>query len=285
MDAEAILLENGKGIHGALLSGCVNMYRATGINKYRDAALNALHVIVSSDGELLLKDHSQSASCGGALLFAFEETGEDRYKTAAQKLRDALRRSFLSTQRGLYLSLPFIAEYDTRFGDKQSYKEIVARFQRMCYGKSEDEKMLWFRPITDSPEDQDAAGLQRAGRLLAALADTIEKMDIQLYEHYRALADLFLTLIRQLLPFRDQCSLLFSAGIVNPEEQADALGNLMIVYALRKGVRLGLIDEEKYLRISVEMMSAWKERWQADDAEKQGFCLMIQAEEAEGSKR
>lgn len=66
------------------------------------------------------------------------------------------------------------------------------------------------------------------GMYMAALADTLECMEKQIYEHYRAVADLLLEAAQSWF---------------QSEPKADALA----VYAVLKGVRLGLLDEEKYM--------------------------------------
>ena len=98
---------------------------------------------------------------------------------------------------------PDRAAYDVCFGGRREAGQIAALFLRAR------------RELTD-PTD---------GDYMAALADTLEQMDIQLYEHYRVLADLLLEAAQK------------SVGSRDPK----------IVNALIKGVRLGLLDPEKYL--------------------------------------
>ena len=67
--------------------------------------------------------------------------------------------------------------------------------------------------------------------------DIWEFVHERLYEHYRALADMFLEAAR---------------GLISHETEA----NPMAADALLKGVRLGLLDEEKYLPIALKMKEA-----------------------------
>lgn len=100
---------------------------------------------------------------------------------------------------------PAHAAYDVRFGGKKDARAIAALFRAA------------------------AEALPRGGAgngvFLLALADTLENMDIQLYEHYRVLADL-----------------LFEAA-----RATDPAGDAAAACALMKAVRLGLLDGEKYL--------------------------------------
>lgn len=105
----------------------------------------------------------------------------------------------------LYLYQPARAEYDVRFGGRKDARDIAALFTLA-------RRQLGDGGITD-------------GFYMLALADTVEKMDIQVYEHYRVLADLLLEAARAALGSQDP----------------------RVLCALMKGVRLGLLDPEKYL--------------------------------------
>nr|SIP63182.1 hypothetical protein [uncultured bacterium] len=102
--------------------------------------------------------------------------------------------------RNLYLCMPSRAAWDTRFGGGREARGIAEAFSA-------------------------ARGSLTDGLYMAALADTLEHMNIQLYEHYRVLADLLLEGAQKALP------------------AADA----RVLYAVLKGVRLGLLDPERYL--------------------------------------
>ncbi|MBQ9197643.1 MAG: hypothetical protein IJ157_10450 [Clostridia bacterium] len=107
--------------------------------------------------------------------------------------------------RNLYLYQPAHAEWDVRFGGKAGAKDIARLFRKA-------REHLAAEGVTD-------------GYYMMALADTLENMDIQLYEHYRVLADLLLEAAQKALPSDD----------------------VRVLYAVMKGVRLGLLDPEKYL--------------------------------------
>ena len=272
MDVKAILREqlNGDGLRAFGLKGCIDMYRATGDGEYREAALQALNSLLSPEGELRHTALPDIAFVGKALLFGWTETENERFKTEAGKVRDMLRASDLTTPLGLYATRPFIVEYDTRFGDKQSYKAVARQFELAVH----NEPPFYLR-AGSLPEDKALCSLERAGYMLMALVDTAEKMDMQIYEHYRTMIDSFLEIVRELLPYRKHS--LFSAEITNADGEPDAAGNAMIVYALLKGVRLGLLDEEKYLPIARQMIHALNacRGWEHENP---GLALMTQAE-------
>lgn len=252
MDLKALLREKREGnrMDGSLLKGCVDMYRATGDGEWRDAVLHTVSACVFPEEELKERESiKEIVSRGKAFFFAWDETGEERYKSAAGKLRDALRNFSFSTPRELYAVQPFIAEYDTRFGDKQTYKTIVRDFSAAC--REEKNEHDPFLPT--------------------ALVDTVEKMDMQIYEHYRTLADLFLDRARDVFARQTKSELL-------------AAGNAMVVYALLKGVRLDLLDGEKYLPFALRVATALKAACAAA-GEHLGWRLMMEAEVKEAEKR
>ena len=89
--------------------------------------------------------------------------------------------------------------------------------------------------------------------MLVVLADTAEKLDMQIYEHYRTLADLLLESTRGLSPKKTFASLLLPRG--STEEHRDLSGRVLIAAALLKGVRLHLLNEEKYLPLATLLRS------------------------------
>ena len=154
--------------------------------------------------------------------------GDEQVKDAALKEMRRLKEGGLSDDpRKMQEELPFLAACDTRFGDKQTYK-MISRYCRQFHEQYFDRKTGLYHV----PGCKDAEGL-----VLKTLVDTIEEMDMQLYEHYRALADLFFEAAR---------------GLISHEAEAST----MAADALQKGVQLGLLDEEKYLPIALKMKEA-----------------------------
>ena len=192
---------------------------------------------------------------GGKAILAeiLDEAGKERYKAAAVKEMQRLKADGLSNDpRKMREELPFLAACDTRFGDKQAYKLISRHYAQFHQQFFDRETGLYHVPGCDEAE----------GLLLMTLADTIEKMDMQLYEHYRALADMFLEAAR---------------GLILHGTEPDAAA----VYALLKGVRLGLLDEEKYLPIALKMKEALK----AQETDSPDILMFIEADCGEVDKQ
>lgn len=210
------------------------LYQAGGRPQYRETVLSWLEKRVSREGAIDLPAGGSGYKkeiLGAALLFADRETQDGRYRLAAEKLMETAgsipggmpdESAALSAMEDTFLLMPFRAEYDARLGTKQLARFIAARFQTL-------RKAL---PLEALPPHV-------FGMYMAALADTLEKMEIQLYEHYRALEDLLVEAAR--------ASLSRLNGPVDKTPQMGG-GGMLTVYALLKGARMGWLDEEKYLR-------------------------------------
>ena len=136
MDVKTILLNQRDGIllEGTLLKACIDMYRAIGDIQYRDGVLGYLDSCVSSDGILIEATSKHGlifiVPLGKTMLFAWDETGEERYKKAAQQimerlssLKQSLNPDVAAGQGWILPFQSFVIEYDNRFGNKQRYKE------------------------------------------------------------------------------------------------------------------------------------------------------------------
>ena len=98
--------------------------------------------------------------------------------------------------------------------------------------------------------------------MLLALTDAISLCSDQLYEHWRALVDLYRAGLKAAL----------SAEAKEPETAA------MLVYALHEGVRLGLIDPERYLPMAdrrIEALRAAGEETAAEMLKLEGSDLHV----------
>lgn len=277
-------------VPGDMLKGCISMYRATGEEHYKTAVLLQLYSILLTKWGLH-STHAWSAcwgEYGNALLFALDETGDERFQTAAEAIFDLLRpwgdpgdpsvMPFVGKFETGSVSV-FLTAYDTRFGKKQIYKGIARRFDAVHRMFFLTDQGLYRIPKLTQPGE---GAFSDDGTMLCALIDTLESMDMQIYEHWRSLADQFLTAARGLTRYLDQRGVLRSM-VEAPDDKASA----RVLYALHKGVRLKLLDEEKYLPIVVGTYAAWKEelceRTLRMDIE--GACMMANGEMKMGEEK
>ena len=228
---------------GFVFKGLADLYHATGDPGDRRFVLDALEKRVNADGTIPGSGTDDDLlGLVKTLFFALDETGDLRFRKAADLLH-ARFSAHLSGNTGipthveaceppepdsLYMIQPFRAEYDRRFLSGLEAGDIASQFRNA-------------RPRPCGPD---------AGLYLMALVDCVGQMSEQLYEHRRLLMDRFLEAARGILPCADPESGLFSpatdragASVNCPETSGSAL----IAYALMKGVRLDLLDPERYL--------------------------------------
>lgn len=209
---------------GCVLKAAIDLYKVTSDGDYKQFALD----YASRPG----------AQADQALFFVLEETGEERYRQAIEQRMHQLRCADGPTDgKALYAAGPFCMAYEMKCGGMEKVADAVRLFKRVHN-----------------------AGLHPNGWHLMALVDAIDWCREELYEHYRALVDIF----------REELAI-----VLRHREEEDAA---MAAYALMKAVRLGLIDPEKYLPIGRRMFEGLSEPRKADDCKGAGPFIMAYSE-------
>lgn len=265
---------------GCVLKGCIDLYHATGDEAYRAFVLNYLSSRVTAEGNIpnyeMRQYNIDSINSGKALYFALEETGEERYRKAIefhmQRLREHPRcgcGNFWHKQLypdqvwldGLYMAQPFYMAYEMQFGRMEKVSDITAQFRQVRKHMFNADKGLnyhaWDTACQQPWADKETGlspnfWLRSTGWYLMALIDCIDLCNQQLYEHWRALVDLFRESLKGLLQYQDQESGLFFQVIDHGNVQGNYLetsGSAMAAYSVLKGVRLGILDPERYLPV------------------------------------
>lgn len=285
---------------GCVLKGAADLYRATGEAYLRDFVLNYLERFVTPGGEIpnfqTDKYSIDSINCGKALFFALDETNDPRYKAAMDLHIERLKthprcacgnywhKEIYPDQiwlDGLYMAQPFRVAYDARFGGGQQARDVVMQFENVRKYLYVPEKGLYVhacdierkQPWADKATGKSANfWLRSMGWYLMALVDCLELMDERLYEHWRALRDLFVEAIEGIMRWQDADSGLFYQVIDRADVEGNYLetsGSAMAVYALLKGARIGVLDGEQYLdnaKRAFEQLTARKLR-QGEDGQ------------------
>lgn len=264
---------------GCVLKAAIDLYKVTGDAEYKQFAMDYMSRYVKADGSIpnyeLRQYNSDSINSGKSLFFALEETGEERYRKAIefhmQRLREHPRcacGNFWHKQLypcqiwldGLYMVQPFYMEYEMKFGGMEKVADIVNHFKNVRKFLWDAEKGLNYHAFDETKQmfwaDKETGRsanfwLRSTGWYLMGLVDTIALCREELYEHYRALVDIFRESIAGVLRYQAEDGLFFQV-IDHPEAEGnytETSGSAMIAYALLKGVRLGILDPEKYLPI------------------------------------
>lgn len=253
---------------GVMLSGAMNMYEATGEEKYFSWIESCLASLMTKEG--VIADYPEdrenlgSISCGRILYDMYDKTKDEKYRKAIDFIMDKLQEcprckcgNFRYYQEdpgeawldALYMTQPFYMEYETKYDKKEKYNDIINQFENIWKFLYNEKKELCIHDI----------GLKGMGRYLAALIDAMDNMSFEIYEQYRKLQDAFkLTLKNMLTP--------------------EAAGNAMISYCIMKACRMGILLKEKYAFSGMKMMENLTEEEFMGDAENAGIFMMAYAQ-------
>ncbi|MCY7297192.1 glycoside hydrolase family 88/105 protein [Alteromonas sp. a30] len=135
-------------VHGLNLLAFSKLYKKTGEQKYFDYIQQYYDRFVNDDGSINTyvrsKFNIDMINPGKVLFFLYDETGDEKYKLAAQTLRDQLKDhprtkegGFWHKKRypyqmwldGLYMGAPFYAEYIMRFGKPEELNDVFLQFE------------------------------------------------------------------------------------------------------------------------------------------------------------
>ena len=270
---------------GVTLSGAKAMYEITGDEYYYDRIVEHMDYYILPDGSIRHLDLNERnldrINSGKVLFYLYERTGEERYMTAMKTLMDLVHKHPRTSTGnfwhkdiypyqvwldGLYMALPFYLEYETRYNHKENYNDIygqMANVRRLMYSEEKqlyyhawDEKkvMIWADKETGLSHN---FWLRSIGWHLMALIDMYEISSEEVFEQHQQYAIWFKEALRGVLRYQDPKSKLFYQLIALPDEPGNYLetsGTAMIAYAILKGVRLGVLSEEKYRAVGEEIL-------------------------------
>ncbi|MHA8066867.1 glycoside hydrolase family 88 protein [Aquirufa sp. ROCK2-A2] len=165
--ADSIQVKTGKPANwdyeqGLFLKALEQVYIRTGDAKYFDYIKKNIQTFVDDKGNIRTykasEFNSDNITTGRALLFLYQEIADEKYKLAAQKLREQIKTQprtkeggFWHKDRypnqmwldGLYMLEPFYAEYGNIFNEN-NWDDIVKQFELMWKGSIEPKTGLLF---------------------------------------------------------------------------------------------------------------------------------------------
>lgn len=259
---------------GVILKGAIDLYEATGDEFYWNFLESYLTDFVDVDGNLkgykMDEYNIDHLNPGKALFFAYEKTGDERFMKAIEKQMDQVRShpripagNFWHKNRyphqvwldGLYMALPFYAEYENKYNGHKGYADIYQQFINVRNILKDAQTGLYYHAYDDSKSmfwaDQETGlsanfWLRAEGWLLMALVDTVDKMNEMIFEHYKGLKDLAKEVITDILPYQDEKTGMFWHVIDQAEREGNYVetsGTAMVAYAVLKGIRLNILDD------------------------------------------
>ena len=262
---------------GCVLIGLRAMYQATGDNFYLNALRSFTDRYIEVDGNIrnyVAAEYNLDYIPAGCVLYTlYDKTCEPRYRKAIETLEEQLRhqprtpcgsfwhKAIYPNQvwlDGLYMGLPFHANYAIRFGDESALDDIMLQFRnarKYLYDEktglyyhawNETKDVFWADPKTGlSPNFWTRA----IGCYLMALADIYGMIPDNRTDLIDEMAALWKEAIDGMLRWQEKDSGLFYQLPALPNEKRNYLetsGSLMVAYSLLKGARLDVLTEPEY---------------------------------------
>lgn len=270
---------------GCILLAAIELYKATNNKTFRDFVVNYMSSYVLEDGTILhynLEDYNlDNIAPGRALMFAYEETGEERYFKAIQLLMKQLEahprtesgnfwhKKIYPNQvwlDGLFMAQPFYMTYETKYGKKEGYNDIVSQYDNVRKNLFNEDKGLYYHGFDESRSifwADKVTGLSKnfwlraIGWFQMSIVETMEQMSKAVYEIYDDLQVIFKEGTKGILKYQDPKSKLFYQVVDHPEVKGNYLetsGSAMIAASILKACRMKVLLPERYWGIGEEIL-------------------------------
>lgn len=260
--------------HGVVLKGIERVWKATGNEKYFDFIKSSIDYFIEPDGTIRtykMEDYNiDNINTGKTLLLLYRETGEEKYRIAADTLREQLRHhprtsegGFWHKKRypwqmwldGLYMGEPFYAEYALEFGEPEAFDDIARQFILMEQHSRDAESGLLYHGWDESREqrwaDKETGRSPHFwGRAMGwygmALVDVLDYFPAS-HPKRDSLVAILGRFATAVAGAQEPETGLWYQVLDRPEGKGnypEASASCMFVYALAKGVRKGYLPEK-----------------------------------------
>lgn len=260
---------------GVVLEGIAAVWKQTGDPLYFNYIQKSMDNFLTDEGDI--KTYKQedynidNVKNGTSLLFLYRVTGKEKYWKAATLLREQLRKQPRTNEGGfwhkkiypyqmwldgLYMGQPFYAEYAMLAHEDTVYNDIANQFTWMenrardkatgllYHGWDESKQMGWANKETGLSPHYWARAM---GWYAMALVDALEHFP-QSHPRRQNLVDILNRTVVAIEKVQDSKSGLWWDILDKPKEPKnyfEASASSMFVYAIAKGVRMGVVPEAK----------------------------------------
>jgi unsaturated rhamnogalacturonyl hydrolase len=257
---------------GLMLVALYRMWRHTNERRYFDFVKNNIDRYVQEDGTIRTYSRTEynldNVAPGRVLLALYAETKDDRYRRAADTLRQQLREHprtheggfwhkriypYQMWLDGLFMAEPFYAMFAVRFGDTGTYEDILHQFRYVTvhtkdpntgllyHGWDESKSQRWANPQTGcSPTFWSRA----IGWYAMALVEVLDILPGDA-DGRRELVRMLQDVARAVAAVQDSASGLWWQVVDLPGREGnyfEASGSAMFAYALARGTHQGYLD-------------------------------------------
>ncbi|PIB37394.1 hypothetical protein BFP72_04315 [Reichenbachiella sp. 5M10] len=271
--------KNWDHANSIILHGMEKIYVQTGDESYLKYIQSFVDDYVSTAGEVSgLKEELDGIHPGVLCLFLYQETGEERYRVAAQRMRDYLiglidapsvfnktpdggywhknndHYEQVMTVDGAYMANPFLVKYGRMFGDSRSID--VAVFQTLLiashtfdisthlpyHGWDYTKHHSWSHPITGTSTE---VWSRSVGWFSMALVDMLEYLP-DTHPDYARMMHLYQELVQGIVATQTDEGMWYQM-MLKPNlvgNYLESSGTGMMLYALQKGKQSGWLAND-----------------------------------------
>lgn len=257
--------------NGVIFKGMELVYALTQDRKYLDYIRTNMDFFIEESGGIRsyrVDEYNIDHVNNGKLLFPlYRETGEERYRQAADLLRQQLMKHPRTSEGafwhkqiypyqiwldGLYMGAPFYAEYIREFADIKDYSDVTQQF-KLCYQHTRDAQTGLLYHAWDEKKEQPwcdpTTGLSKnfwgrsIGWFVMALVDVLDILPED-QEDRESIIQMLSETMEALMKVQDQASGVFYQVLNLPDAKGnylEASASCMILYAVAKGLRKGYL--------------------------------------------
>lgn len=257
---------------GVMLEAIRRVGEVTGDRKYFEYITRHIDRYVREDGRIDTYDfysfNLDNIPPGRQLFWRYRETGNEKYRLAAELLRRQLREQPRTEEGGfwhkriypyqmwldgIYMAQPFYAQYAVEFNEPEIFNDVanqiiwIERNTRddevglLYHAWDEQRSMAWADPQTgQSPHFWGRA----IGWFLMGVIDVLDYFPKE-HPQYQAIVDIFNRTSNALLPYQDEETGLWFQVVDlgdRPGNYLESSASAMFAYAFAKGVRMGYLD-------------------------------------------
>jgi len=257
---------------GLMLEGILRVYKRTHDQRYLTFIRDWAQYHISADGTI--DNHLNSLDNmmpGFTILHLYRETGIERFKLAADKIRDRLKNSYPRAPDGcywhmtdlqgelwldgLYMGMPFLATYGKMIGDNDyAYSETIKQFKLhinyltdnntglLLHAFDYDGSASWALP----PNKRSPYAWGRAiGWVMMGLSEILDIIP-EGYPQRNEIVEQYKTVLRSLAEYQDPVTGLWYQVVDHQTDSGNWLEtscSMMFVYSMARAIEKGFLDD------------------------------------------
>ena len=259
--------------HGLIMMSMQRLWQQSSDERYWEYAKSYADTMIDAQGRIRDYDITEfnidHINAGKILFLLYERSGDERYQTAIETLREQLRWQPRTTDGGfwhklrypwqmwldgLYMGSPFLAEYGSRFDDAEAYKDVVHQLTLMEKHALDHETGLLRHGYDESRLQQwsdDESGLspnvwgRAMGWYAMALVDVLDHLPEQ-HPGRAGVVAIFDRLATTVTTYQSENGLWYQVLNMPGKEgnYEEATVSSMFAYALARGVNQGYLDSK-----------------------------------------